>query len=402
MFRFRSFLCNERGAAIIIFSLALVPILGMTGLGLDYAMAMRADSKLQEATDAAALAAVITRVPTVALRYQAAQAAFAANAPTVVHAVATPVNVTSRQATVTSSGEVPTTLMRVLKVTKSDIGASATAVKVFEGPPPCIVALNPVANDAVLMTGSANYTANNCTIHSNSSSMAALSVDNNTTVNGATFCAVGETSVPPRLESLARDYCEPVEDPFRSLLPPLIGSCVASNLEVSPKQTVTLSPGNYCGGLTLKGTVTLRPGIYVIGGLLTITSQAVIKGDGDMFYLTGANAGFTIDAGGSVNLSPATSGSYSGILFFQDRYAHSGFTNTLAGGSNSTILGAIYTPTQTVRIAGGSSVAQGPLFMPIVADKVEITGSVSASAASSSIPLAVPLPMTESGVRLVN
>jgi hypothetical protein len=397
----KRFACNERGTVAVIFALALIPVLGMTGLGLDYAVALRADSKLQDAADAAALAAVITRVPTTTLRLQAAQAAFSANAPTGVNAVAIPSNVTSRTATVTATGAVATSVMQTLKIKTAAIGASATAVKEFAGPPPCIIALNPTASKAVLMTGSANYTANNCTIHSNSSAAPSLLIDNNTVIKGATFCAVGTTSVPTLSKDLARDYCEPVEDPFRNLVAPMLGSCIATNLEVSPNQTVTLAPGRYCGGLALKGNVTLSPGTYVIGGLLTITSQAIVKGDRVSFYLTGSSAGFTIDAGGSVKLTAPSSGSYSGVLFFQDRYANAGFTNTLTGGSNSTILGAIYTPTQTVRVSGGSSAAQGPAFMPIVADKVEVTGSISASAVSSTMPLPFPLPMTESGVRLV-
>jgi hypothetical protein len=121
-----------------------------------------------------------------------------------------------------------------------------------------------------------------------------------------------------------------------------------------------------------------KPGVYVIGGRLTITSQATVTGSGVTF----PNAGFTVDAQGLVELSAPTEVTYGGIFFFQDRYANQGFISTLTGGFSST--------TQTVP------------FMPIIADQVEITGSVKATAQSSTMDLAYPLPKTESGIRLVN
>jgi hypothetical protein len=387
---------------VILFGLALVPVTALLGLALDFSRGSKDDTKLQQATDAAALAAVAARVPTVAKRQEAALAMFTVQAPNGVSAKAIPVSISSTQATIRATGVVATTLMKVAHHDKVGIAAEATAVKVFEGPPPCVLALNRNVNKAINITGSSAYTAKNCTLHSNSSAMDSLAVDNNASVNAANFCAVGETAVPPSLEKLAYDYCEPVEDPFRNLQDPPSGSCKATNLEVTPKQTVTLTPGTYCGGLTLKGTVTLNPGVYVISGRLTITSQATVKGAGVTFYLTGANAGFTIDGQGGLELTAPTEGDYAGILFFQDRYANQDTTSTFVGDSTTKIMGSIYMPTQKVRVAGSSSVAQDVPFLPIIADQVEITGSIKAtSQMPAGMNLPFPLPKTESGVRLV-
>lgn len=51
---------DERGNAIIIFGFCLVPMVLMTGLGIDYGMAITARAKLDAAADAASLAAVST------------------------------------------------------------------------------------------------------------------------------------------------------------------------------------------------------------------------------------------------------------------------------------------------------------------------------------------------------
>ena len=48
---------DRSGAVAIIFSLALLPILGFTGLALDYGRMLRAKADIQSAVDAGALAA---------------------------------------------------------------------------------------------------------------------------------------------------------------------------------------------------------------------------------------------------------------------------------------------------------------------------------------------------------
>ena len=89
-----------------------------------------------------------------------------------------------------------------------------------------------------------------------------------------------------------------------------------------------------------------------------------------MIYVTN---GATIYIAGTakVNLSPPTSGTYAGILFFVDRnepYA----THIIAGDSSSLFEGAIYAPGGHVEFAGSNSIAAGCTH--IVAATVEVTG----------------------------
>jgi hypothetical protein len=355
---------------------------------------------VQAAVDGAALAAVLAQVPTVSERQATAQQVFGAIRSEGL--TATPAfSITNTSATVTATGQVETSLLKVLQVPKIAVASRAKAVKVFEGPPPCILALNRSVEKALLLTGGAQYVAEGCVLHSNSSSSVSLLVDNNAAVKAGGYCAAGKASVPTNLTPPARSYCEPLDDPFRNLPAPLASTCIATNMEVAPKQIVTLDPGTYCGGLTIKGTANLNPGVYIISGLLTVASQATIKGAGVMFYLTGASAGFTLQAGATIDLSAATSGQYGGILFFQDRLANPGFVNLFAGNSDTKVFGSIYAPTQKVRVAGTSGVNQDVPFLPIIADQIEITGSIKAKAVAASVQLPFPLPKTESGARLV-
>ena len=62
-------------------------------------------------------------------------------------------------------------------------------------------------------------------------------------------------------------------DPLAGLTPPSVGACNYNNYNFS-QGTTTMSPGVYCGGITIMGgTVTMQPGEYILdGGGLTIGS----------------------------------------------------------------------------------------------------------------------------------
>ncbi len=99
-------------------------------------------------------------------------------------------------------------------------------------------------------------------------------------------------------------------------------------------------------------TVTLNPGIYVInGGSLTFASGTQRGGDGVFFYLEN-NASVSIANGANVYLVAPTSGTYSGILFYQA--ASDTNTMTIAGGANSTISGDLLAPGAQVALSNGS------------------------------------------------
>ena len=55
---FRALRDDQRGNVLMIFGFSLIPMVFATGMGIDYARAMTAQTKLNAAADAAALAAV--------------------------------------------------------------------------------------------------------------------------------------------------------------------------------------------------------------------------------------------------------------------------------------------------------------------------------------------------------
>ncbi|WP_284125911.1 Tad domain-containing protein [Parerythrobacter aestuarii] len=182
----------------------------------------------------------------------------------------------------------------------------------------------------------------------------------------------GTTMLPYGLE---------VTDPManRGLsVPSTPSTCTATNLNVTPNQTVTLNPGRYCGGMDLKGDVTLNPGVYIIdGGTLNINSQAEVYGDGVTFVLTGADpysiATVSINGGADVEISAPDDiqdPTWAGVLFFQDPSGDA--THTINGGADLEFDGIIYMPTGDISFSGGATQKADCLLL--IAETVRFTG----------------------------
>ena len=386
--RFRN---ADQGNIGMVFALSLLPVVGTAGGALDYTRATTTRQKLQAATDMAALgAATANSVSSDAQRIALAQTLFKANDTS---GAAVSASVAGDKVTVVADARVKTTLMSVMQVSEIGLSARSTAARAISGPPACVLALNKTVNGAITFSGSADFLAVGCSVHSNSRSPSSLSISGSGSVTAAGFCSAGGVSTSRTITPEPRLNCRQIDDPFQSLPAPVTTGCTYPNLvQVQPNDQKTLAPGIYCGGLTIKGEATLQAGVYVIKGPLTINSQAAVSGSGVTFYLTGSDAGFSINGGGTVTLTAPTSGVYGGVLVFQDRQANVGATNTLNGSASTKLVGAIYTAAQELSVNGGSGFGQQSQLMPIVADQVKFAGSTTAKADVAGFNMAAPLP----------
>ena len=112
----------------------------------------------------------------------------------------------------------------------------------------------------------------------------------------------------------------PTADPLY-WLPQPSGLSTQSNstLKITSKNSVTLSPGIYIGGISIsgQGNVTMNPGIYYMeNGGFSITGQGNLTGTGVMIYSDGTG-GTSLAGKGTMSLSPPTSGIYTGITIFE-------------------------------------------------------------------------------------
>jgi hypothetical protein len=249
----------------------------------------------------------------------------------------------------------------------------------------CVIALAP-DGIGVNLAGTARVELG-CGVAANSDGGDAIDLDGGSYLLGSPLTAVG--GISSGSSNLARGtqlspYSVAQQDPLASRdlgVPASPSACAANNLTVQPNRPpVTLSPGRYCGGMTLKGQVTLSPGVYIIDeGSFYLTSQANVTGEGVTIILTGSTpnkiATVKMDGGATANLrapTPAEDETWHDILFFQDQDAE-GQLSSFAGGSSARLKGITYMPGGTLRYTGGSGHEAECLFL--IASRVSFTGT---------------------------
>jgi putative Flp pilus-assembly TadE/G-like protein len=387
------------GQIAVIAALMIVGLLACAALATDLGYFQNTRRRMQSAADSAAIAGereiIAGQTDTVvsAAQNDAALNGFTDGAGTVQVAVNNPPTSgpnagSSKAVEVIVSETQPTYFLKVIGIPTVTVSARAAAIpgNSFN----CIHALDPTADNTVTLTGvSLFYT--NCTILDNSNSDTALSFNIVTLAGARSWDVVGDvgsfliTLVAPKPIT----HVPPENDPLAYLPEPSVGACDHTNYHLPLVGFATLNPGVYCGGITgpilgvSAAIITLNPGVYIMrGGGLWITGAAVIQnvktgGDGSggvMFYLTGDStypySGVNL-TGAAINLLNApTSGTYEGILFFQDRNIDSATAaahpNTVIGAALAKYEGALYFSTTELFYTGANLAA----YTIIVADKI--------------------------------
>jgi hypothetical protein len=289
--------------------------------------------------------------------------------------------------TVAVQRSVNTTLMRLLGPSSFTVSTTATAALVKLPIVNCIDSLDPSASGAFSVVGNSTLNLSGCGIGVDSSSSSAFTATGNTSIQAGAVNVVGgvslqgsNVSVTPSPTTNASTF----SDPLASVPAPSAPThCDYWNTSYSGN-SITLSPGIYCNGLSFSGSVnvTFNPGTYILlGGGLTTSGNASMSGSNLTFYNT-FNASYSyapisISGNGSVNLSATTSGSLAGMLFFQDRNAPAG-PQSFTGNSNQTLVGALYFPRSQLNYTGNS--ASTIENISIIANKVSFTGNASLKA----------------------
>jgi hypothetical protein len=387
--KFVSFWENERGSLAAQFALASIPLFLIAGSAIDYSRAATFKAKLQSAVDASALHALNTPEDQRVATTEASIKWLSDEAPVIVG--------DSDEVTITATASVKSSILGIFGFEQIPVTARSRA-RIVDGLPACLLALNTTDPGAISFSGSASFVGKDCVVHTNSKDAKALDISNSSTPVAAGFCSVGGVSAPAGIAPSPRSKCRSVRDPFAALPKPPSGACSGKNgYTVGANKSEILSPGTYCGGLTIRGDATLEPGVYIIeDGSLTVNAQASLAGKGVTFYITGSKGGFTINGGASIDLHAPSSGTYGGIVIYQDpaSKANGGGTivNTLNGGADTVINGGIYTPTQGIRINGSSGFGQKTAYMPVVADTITVTGSSEVGVDIEGVYMAAPLP----------
>lgn len=265
----------------------------------------------------------------------------------------------------------------------------------------CVYALN-TTGQAIDDTASGNISLPSCGILDNSSSNTsntkALVNTGSGTITASSILVVGgySQSHPGTISPVPTTGAVPVSDPLAGLTAPTFNStsCL-SDPHVNGTATIgpATSGGTICyNGLTISagsGTVTLKPGIYVINGKLSFTGSAAVTGTGVTFYLPSNGDQLSMSESGPVTLSAPTSGTYNGILFYQDRSDTTSMTISASG--TSTFKGIIYGKAANLSLSGSAGTN---FYASVVVGSITFTGSLNMqdySLVNSSEPLRSPL-----------
>jgi hypothetical protein len=354
----------------------MLVLMGCVALALDLGLMWGAKRRMQTAADAGALAGAVASRQTPAQDVTtAAKDASALNGFTDgtggVNVTVNPSysggGCTANCVKVTVEQEQATYFLRVVGYTQIDVQASAVAGTTNDSND-CIYALGP-KSPALRITGTPDV----------NSSCGAV-VNNNAQCGGNfTFSApIGVAGTAQNCPANTVTGISPVPDPFSYLgtSPP---ACSGSTSQtINNGQTVTLTPGDYCHGITIHNgaTVTFGAGTYNLGSHGLTIDGGTIRGTGVTFVSTG-NDSFTgsplINLSAPTTDTNVTNGSGStvnvkGILFWDT----SSSTSTISGTSGSTFDGALYFPNSELKYAG-TSASSG--YTMIAADQVTITGN---------------------------
>ena len=379
------FFADQRGGVAPIFALGLIPMIGLAGASIDYSRANAARSAMQASLDAATLmiAKDALRIPTDQVSGRATDLFKAAFSRDEVQSLQVNASVSSGMGgtTVTASagGTVATTFMNVLGRSSMEVGVRTTVVMESEGLG-CVLSLNPQVSGAATLQGTAAVKLNGCALYDNSKSDTALTVGGSATITADFVGVVGGIGSSTGITSThgIRTRIWAVADPYADVGMPVFSGCDQQNF--TAKNTVTINPGVYCGGIGVNANavLTLNPGMYILdGGSFTVNGGATVSGTGVTLVFTKKSdkdwASVTINGNANVNLTPMTYGPTKGIVVYADRNTPADTAFKFNGGSNQYFAGAIYVPSAAINFSGGADSAT--TCTQIIGDIVTFTGN---------------------------
>ncbi|WP_164548683.1 pilus assembly protein TadG-related protein [Mesorhizobium sp. M7D.F.Ca.US.005.01.1.1] len=365
---------STRANVATIFALTLPIVVGAAGFGVETSYWYYNSLRLQATADAAAYAGALEQVsgsdkPTiVAAATQSAATNGLGSGTIVVNTPPASGPNTAKKAVEVIVGQ-KLDRMFTLIFTQAQVPEQARAVALItNASKACMTALDPAAPQAALFSGNTIVKVTGCVVMSNSIAPDAIKLQGSAGLQIDCLISAGGVWLSNPVTTVCAapiTQALPAADPFADLPAP-----AASN-PCQNDNKPTLSPGTYCGGMTLKGNVTLSPGVYVVQGDLKINANAAIIGSGVTIFMSGSST-VSMNGNASVKLSAPTSGTYSGVLFYGDRTGTPA-SSTFNGTADSLLTGAIYFPKQQVNYLGNFSGNGG--CTQVVANTIQWSGS---------------------------
>ncbi len=418
----RSYLHENDGQFAMIMAIAAVPLLMCTSYVIDIQRAGSANNELQNALDAATLAAVTKGNLTKQARGDYAKAHFTDNYKGDMD-VSLKAKVTESQVTLSAKGGFPVTLNFVPGLDKIDISESSTAELIKETVT-CLLVLSKHNKQALTFGGTSVFDSPDCAIQVNSDHPQALWGGSDRPPVAKDICVTG--GYYGRFATHVKTECRPIEDPYKDVTIPEPEGCKSLNGVTLDSQRLAttydgidlmvknytsnyeqLNPGNYCGGLQIDGRTVLRPGIYhITDGPLIIGENADVFGDDVTFVLNGAKSRLHMLRGAKMNITATKKGDFGGVAFYQvpsgARWPEN--QSLVLSGGDLTVNGVFYFPTHAVHIQGTSQVGATAKATSFIAQTLKIDAEVKTTVNVDHKAAGLPPlhPRTDEGARLVS
>jgi hypothetical protein len=395
---------GERGAIMFLGVLTMFVMMGFAGFALDASYMYFHKRNMQTAADAGAYAGALeklrgnTDVDT-AVKKDTALNGFSDGTDSVTVTVNSPPssgveNGVAGYVEVIISHPQPTWFMRALNFNSMTVKARAVA-GVGNTSNGCVYALNGDTsnqNNGFFVNGTTNSSFS-CGVFTNGNFRSvggACVVTPTVNYSGAYTNQNAGTDCGPQGVTKGVPIVDPLLNKFSI---PSYTACSGggNGLKITSGTTVTIPAGTYCGGISISGSVqnvVFSSGQFIlVGGGLSVNGSVNISGTGVTFFntypgtQTNKYGAISISGGinsGTVTLSAPTSGTYKGLLFYQDPRVtwSSSDGSTIAGGVSSTYNGILYFPTTDLTYTGSSTTGTGTGgYTMLIGFNIKIAGS---------------------------
>ena len=378
-----TFAGDRAGSVALIFAMVLPVVVLLTAGSVDFVMAIKQKSRLQQLVDAAALAAAKelslsnTKTEQVAATIETmVKAHFEAMKDPLVTAkpnITTKITKSPLQVDVSATQAFEPPFGGAFGFNVGELEARAVA-QVIGRPNICVLALHETSNGTLSLEQNARVTGDDCAVYSNSTHNIGIKSKNSAVLTATTICSAGGVQGDGKNFQPAPYFdCPQFEDPLAGRAEPFAGACDPTR-PTKITSSRFLSPGTYCGLEISNGAqVTLSSGKYIIKNKpLIVSGGAKLSGKHVGFFFAGS-AYFELKEDTTISLEAPITGPMAGLLLFATR-ASTGKTHKILSKDAQVMVGTIYVPKDELRIDGAADVGSESAYTAIVANKLRLYG----------------------------
>jgi hypothetical protein len=270
---------------------------------------------------------------------------------------------------------------------------------------PCLLALNPTADNAINLQDSVTVNAPGCSVVADSTKPDAIQILGSASITAKTLVTPGGISYTGNAFTVSANPLigtagSAVPDPFATTpthatlvsgIPPSPAGCASPNPPPQGGATTNYAAGSrFCNGLVVSnGTTNLAPGTYwITDGDLDIQSNGHVTcstctdGAGVTIILTAGSATGQIgtvfmNSNSDMTLTAPPTGAFAGMLIMQDKASNIGAGVTyrsssasFQGAASGSISGLLYLPHEQVTMQGNPNSS----CSLIIADMIQLQG----------------------------